>query len=122
MSEEKFTFTKEEEASFDNTKVGSMVPIRLKELRIRHGLTQTELGEVLDVSTREYWRYEQQGYNTNYINLLALAAFYNVSLDWIFGLIEVERPVYTENDKLRLAMGTVEQYKEYKKQKAEAKK
>ena len=117
MSKQKITFTTEEESNFDNTRVGSLVPVRLKELRKKHGLTQTDVATVLEVSTREYWRYEQDGYNTNYINLLHLAAFYNVSLDYIFGLVQEERPVYTENDKLRLHMISVEQYK---KQKAEA--
>lgn len=104
---------KASEQSYDNTSGASQVPIRLKELRKRHGLTQGDLAQVLGCSTREYWRYEQQGYNTNYNKLFALASFYNVSLDYIFGLVDVRIPIhkYSEVEKTPVEV--------FKKQKAE---
>lgn len=105
------------------------VSYKLKELRNEHGLTQSDLASVLNVSPREYWRYEQPDYCTRYANLLCLSLFYNVSLDYIFGLTDEKKKVYDEtayNGKFGLygssftmLMPNVE---EYKKQKAEAKK
>ena len=71
---------------------------RLKTLRNQYKLTQEDLATVLNVSPREYWRYEQKNYCTRYSNLLALSLFYNVSLDYLFGLTNEQRTVYsTEN-------------------------
>ncbi len=78
---------------YDNTGTHSYVPIRIKELRKQYKLRQADLAAMLHCSTREYWRYEQQGYNTNYLNLLRIAVFYNVSLDYIFGIINEQRPI-----------------------------
>lgn len=78
---------------YDNTGTHSCVPIRIKELRKQYKLRQADLAAMLQCSTREYWRYEQQGYNTNYLNLLRIAVFYNVSLDYIFGIINEQRPI-----------------------------
>lgn len=86
------------EANYINTHSGSIVPIRIKELRQRYKLRQADLAAVLQCSTREYWRCEQQGYNTNYNRLLEIALFYNVSLDYIFGVISEPRKLYPNRD------------------------
>ena len=67
---------------------------RLKDLRNQHKLTQKDVAEVLNISSREYLRYEQKNYCTRYVNLLILSVFYNVSLDYLFGLTNEQRPVY----------------------------
>ena len=89
---------KDNEECYDNTHSGSLVPIRIKELRKQYKLRQADLAAVLQCSTREYWRYEQQGYNTNYMKLLRIASFYNVSLDYIFGVIDEQRKLYPNQD------------------------
>ena len=58
---------------------------RIKQLRQENGLTQCDLANMLGVSQREYWRYEQEGYSVNIMTLAQIAVFYNVSLDWISG-------------------------------------
>lgn len=65
---------------------------RIKELRIENGLTQNDVANALDISQKEYWRYEQIGYNPNILRLAFLALFYNVSLDWISGFNEEKKP------------------------------
>ena len=81
------------------------------------------------MSTREYWRLEQKNYCTRYINLLILSVFYNVSMDYLFGLTNERKNIYDKENYngtfsvaglmwLNLAIPNVE---EYKKQKAEAK-
>ncbi len=105
------------------------VSYRLKELRTEHGLTQSDLASVLNISSREYWRFEQPNYCTRYANLLCLSLFYNVSLDYIFGLTNEKKKVYNEtayDGKFGLCESSftmlMPNVKEYKKQKAEAKK
>ena len=58
----------------------------IKKIRTSYGLTQTDVANVLNLSQREYWRYEHGGYQVNSFKLMSLAIFYNVSLDWFFGL------------------------------------
>ena len=67
---------------------------RIKELRLEHGLTQVDVANVLDVSQREYWRYEQSGYSVNIMFLAQLAVFYNVSLDWFSGYHQTKKPFF----------------------------
>lgn len=67
---------------------------RLKELRNEHGLTQSDLANMLNISQREYWRYEQPGYAVNIIKLAQIAVFYNISLDWISGWYPTKKPFY----------------------------
>lgn len=70
--------------SGDNTV--TMLNSRIKEMRIENGLTQSDVANVLDISQREYWRMEQDGFNPNFLRIATLARFYNVSMDWFSGL------------------------------------
>lgn len=63
----------------------------IKELRLENGLTQAEVAKVLNISQREYWRYEQDGYSVNILTLAKLAVFYNISLDWISGAYPIRK-------------------------------
>lgn len=71
---------------------------RIKEIRLEHGLTQVEVANVLNVSQREYWRYEQRGYSVNILFLAQLAIFYNVSLDWFSGYYPTKKPFYEADE------------------------
>ena len=71
-----------------------IVNCNVKKLREQNDLTQSDLANTLCISQREYWRYEQDGYKISPNTLRILAAFYNVSLDWIFGLISDPEPIY----------------------------
>ncbi len=66
---------------------------RIKELRIENGLTQTDLARILGTSQREYWRLEQGGYKIPPSKFFQLAIFYNVSLDYIFGIIDEKKKI-----------------------------
>lgn len=63
----------------------------IKQLRLENGLSQTDLANVLNVTQREYWRYEQNGYKPRIDKLTDIAIFYNVSLDWITGIVKEKR-------------------------------
>ena len=67
---------------------------RIKAIRVHHGLTQTEVATILNLSQREYWRYEQEGYSPNILKIGFLAMFYNVTLDWFAGLVADPRPMH----------------------------
>lgn len=59
--------------------------LRLRELRKEKRLTQSELGELMGVTPRQYQRYERGEQETNLDGWIFLADFYNVSLDYLVG-------------------------------------
>lgn len=58
---------------------------RLKELRLKKGLTQTELGEKVGVTKQTIINYEKGTTEPSFENLIKLADLLEVSLDWLFG-------------------------------------
>lgn len=62
-------------------KIGS----KLRELRRAEKLTQQQLADKLNLGRVNYTRYETDAVRPDYETLIALADFYNVSLDEIFG-------------------------------------
>ena len=57
--------------------------MRLKELRVKHNLTQREVGEVLHIKNSTYSKYENGKLVLSFSKLITLAKFYNVSADYI---------------------------------------
>lgn len=58
---------------------------RLKELRLAKGLTQTQVSQSTGMSLLGYQRYEYGSREPAYNKLLALADYFNVSLDYLVG-------------------------------------
>jgi len=58
---------------------------RLKELRKSRNLTQKQVYEAVGMSAIGYQRYEYGDREPAYQNLLALARFFNVSIDYLVG-------------------------------------
>lgn len=58
---------------------------RLKELRNEHGLTQSEVAEKLGIASSTYSNYEQGTRFPDKDNLINLANFYKVSIDYLLG-------------------------------------
>lgn len=58
---------------------------RLKELRLKKGLTQTELGEKVGVKQNTFTNWENGKREPSYEKLEKLADLLDVSLDWLFG-------------------------------------
>ncbi|MBR0302263.1 MAG: helix-turn-helix transcriptional regulator [Clostridia bacterium] len=63
-----------------------MVYRRIRELREDSDLTQNELGKALNLSQRAYAYYESGERTIPPEILIALALFYNTSVDYILGL------------------------------------
>ncbi len=57
---------------------------KLKQLRTQFGLTQQELADKLQLSRVNYTRYETGASRPDYEILIAIADFYEISLDELF--------------------------------------
>lgn len=58
---------------------------RLKILRKEKAMTQEQAAHALSVTLRNYQRFEADGSTPNYVNLIKLADFFDVSLDYLTG-------------------------------------
>lgn len=58
---------------------------RLKELRNKHKVTQTVLADLLHVSQRQVSYYEKGQDTPSLPSLIAIADYFNVSLDYLVG-------------------------------------
>lgn len=59
--------------------------LRIKELRIEYGLTQKELAEKIDTTSKSIWAYENNGAVPPLDVLSKLADFFNCSIDYLAG-------------------------------------
>lgn len=69
-----------------------MLRERLKQLRLSHGYTQQDIASALNISRSAYALYESGKRQLNYGSLAALADFYAVSLDYLFGRTDDPEP------------------------------
>lgn len=69
----------------DLMKNTNIFPQRLKELRLKKGLTQTELGKKLGISQKSYSHWESGKTEPSLENLIKLADLLEVSVGWLFG-------------------------------------
>ena len=59
--------------------------MRLKELRLSKGLTQSEIAKVIGYSSLSYARYEKGEREPDISTLCKLADYFNVSVDYLLG-------------------------------------
>lgn len=69
---------------------------RIRDLREDCDLTQNQLVELLHMHKTTYTNYEQGKREIPFALAIRLAKFYNVSLDYLAGLIPHPRPLYDE--------------------------
>ena len=60
---------------------------RLKDLREDHDLEQKDVAKILGISQQYYSRYERGEVDLPIRHYITLAKYYNVSLDYLTGLI-----------------------------------
>lgn len=84
---------------------------RIKELRIENGLSQNDLSTILDISRKDYWRYEQPGYSMSIQKLSAIAILYNVSIDWLSGYYPTRKPFFPEDRIAKVNGYSLEEFK-----------
>lgn len=66
--------------------------MRLKELRKANNKTQKEMAELLNIQQNTYSQYENEIRQIPIEYLIALAKLYNVSVDYILELTNVDMP------------------------------
>ena len=65
----------------------------LKKARTERNFTQQDIANTLGIDLRVYHRYEKGERELPIHHYVALAKFYNVSLDYLAGIIDEERPL-----------------------------
>lgn len=73
---------------------------RLKELRVKHDLTQKMVAEILNISEITYTHYESEYYIIPIKYLSTLCDYFNVSLDYIFNFNNLNYVNIKKLDKL----------------------
>ncbi|NQI85497.1 helix-turn-helix transcriptional regulator [Streptococcus suis] len=71
-----------------------MLGTRLQTLRIDNGKNKEELSVYLNMTVDAYSRYETGKRQPSVDNLVKLAIFYGVSLDYLLGRDDIEMPVF----------------------------
>lgn len=66
--------------------------MRLKELRKTNNKTQKELAEILNIQQNTYSQYENEIRQIPIEYLIVLAKLYNVSVDYILELTNIDMP------------------------------
>ena len=73
---------------------------RIKDLREDHDLDQKEICKILGISQQYYSRYERLEIEMPIRHYITLAKYYNVSIDYLAGVIDTPKPLTTTNKEL----------------------
>ena len=63
----------------------NIFPQRLMELRLKRGLTQQQIADLVHINRVTYTNWEKGKREPSFVNLVNLADLLEVSLDWLFG-------------------------------------
>ena len=66
---------------------------RLRDLREDHDKTQLEIADILQTTQSYYAQYESGKRAMPLDRMIVLARYYNVSLDYLAGLIDIPKPL-----------------------------
>ena len=69
---------------------------RLRDMREDHDLKQSDVAEILQIEQTLYSRYELGKHMMGIDKYIILARYYNVSIDYLAGIIETPRPLNAE--------------------------
>ncbi len=64
------------------------INLKIKQLRKELKITQTQLAKELGVTQVQICRWENQTFEPSYEQLMQLAIFFNVSADYLLGLVD----------------------------------
>lgn len=67
--------------------------VRLKQLRQKHKLTQSELADILGLKPTAISNYESQRNEPSFDKLMALSKYFDVSCDYLLGISDAYLPV-----------------------------
>ena len=69
---------------------------RLRDVREDHDMSQTQIAEILHTSQEQYSRWERGAYQMPIEHYKTLAKYYNVSIDYLAGVLETPRRLRDE--------------------------
>lgn len=72
---------------------------RLRDLREDRDLTQAQVAQIIGTSQQHYGKYESGKIVIPFDRVIALAEYFNVSIDYIAGLTNEARPLKKANNK-----------------------
>lgn len=72
---------------------------RFKDCREDMDLKQSDLAKILNLTQQSYSRYERGEIEFPFHLVIELAKYYNVSLDYLAGLIPHSKPLYEDKKK-----------------------
>lgn len=67
---------------------------RLKDLREDHDKKQDDIASVLQITRQQYQLYESGKRELPMHHFITLAKYYNVSLDYLAGLLQIPKKLY----------------------------
>ncbi len=67
--------------------------VRLKQLRQKHKLTQSELADILGLKPTAISNYESKRNEPSFEKLIALSKYFDVSCDYLLGITDAYLPV-----------------------------
>lgn len=67
---------------------------KIKDLRIDNDLTQNQIAKILNIGITTYKRYEYGEREMPFNIAISIAKYYNVSLDYLAGLINEPKTLY----------------------------
>lgn len=71
---------------------------RLKNIRTDRDKTQQEIADILKIDRKTYCRYENGMHEIKVDVLIQLAKYYNLSLDYLAGITNEEKPLASEKE------------------------
>ena len=75
---------------------------KIEILRKKNGLSQTELGKILNLSQKAISRYENGSAEPDLKTIKKIATFFNVTIDYLLGTEEDNIILITKNDLIEL--------------------
>lgn len=72
---------------------------RLRDIREDNDLTQAQVAEILNIKQTQYSRYERGAAQMSIDRYIILAKYYNVSLDYITGIIDEPKKIFLNHKK-----------------------
>ena len=70
----------------------------LKSVRKLHGVTQKQVANSLEITETLYQKYEHGKVKPSFDNLIAIADYFNVSLDYLVGLSDEPRTLRKDEE------------------------
>lgn len=67
---------------------------RIRDIREDNDLTQSDIAKLLKTTQENYHRYETQKIDLPTRHLITLSKFYNISCDYLLGLIDEPKKLY----------------------------